>query len=71
MKARWPRVSWRIDRLLMGRSYRQPAAEPGLEQRRRRKDIGPGTEKLERPWSLLALTFARPLSTPAVCHEKV
>ena len=73
MQAHWPQVRWRIVRSLMvrslmGRSYRQPAAEPGLEQRRqRRKDIEPRTE-LE--WSLNLLAFARPLDI-AVCHECV
>jgi hypothetical protein len=68
MQAHWPRVRWRIDRSLMGRSYRQPAGEPGLKQRRqRRKDIEPGTEELE---CLNLLAFARPLDI-AVCHECV
>ncbi len=69
MKAHRPRVGWRIDRSLMGRPCRQPAAEPGPEQRRlRREDIEARTEELE--WSLNLLAFARPLDT-AVCHECV
>ncbi len=68
MKAHWPRVGWRIDHSSMGRPCRKPA-EPGPEQRRRRReDIEARTEELE--WSLNLLAFARPLDT-AVCHECV